>query len=424
MDNIIQLMLNAGFNEGVTGMFYTVIDGFIYTVTIPTNNEIVYAVNLPKITKGEQEAVSDYIKSHFSEAKKISLNKSGVLMYFPFEAFEHPEKIIKKSEKLSAYLSSIEIEFDEISSHITPLSKRMYSFISTKRRSENTDISKNNIFSFNAFDDMLDEADFTSDFSNTPEQFEVEKSNEYDNANYFDTEDVLASEEEVSSTKSQKNKQDEKIGVIKYETPETVKQIKKTDVEVSEIIEIKDEIIPVEEASSAPKKEAMRFVQPEKFSPSKKEKKSKQVKVAESFEHIEDAPKKKTNSFISFLSSNTVIVFALAAILFFALSMIYIKSAAVVGYVIGVGVTYLFIIRKEKHIFLKASCYSLLTLCIAGVAVFLYSFLSQRELYSIYEYCSQSLTLVQCVFNVIFGLILAMFGIYSSLPSKKQHSDF
>ncbi len=142
-------------------------------------------------------------------------------------------------------------------------------------------------------------------------------------------------------------------------------------------------------------------------------------------EENEEITTKKKSAFLSFFGRTQVIligIYILCAIVFMALSLISINLAAVSGYLMGWLPSELLVKRKyeNKKIFILVTCLSLLTLLLTGGYSLLYMFLAQNEIYTISEFILQSLIPAYCGFNVIFGLLLSMFGTYSTLPAKKK----
>lgn len=135
-------------------------------------------------------------------------------------------------------------------------------------------------------------------------------------------------------------------------------------------------------------------------------------------------PEKQKPFFLQRFSPTVLMFLAMliAAVIFGLLCVFLPQTAAAAGYLLGSGGTYLYIkaAGNKDKLFLKASLISLALLIFFGAAAFLYLFLSQTELYTIFEYTDQTLTLQYCIFNVVLGYILAVFGIYSSIPAKAK----
>ncbi len=117
-----------------------------------------------------------------------------------------------------------------------------------------------------------------------------------------------------------------------------------------------------------------------------------------------------------------ILIYLLCAILFMALSLISVNIAAASGYLMGWLPTALLVKRKKKNstIFITVTILSFITLLLTASYSFLYAFLSQNEIYTAIEFFSQSLIPSYCIFNVILGLLLSIFGTYSTLPAKKK----
>ena len=167
------------------------------------------------------------------------------------------------------------------------------------------------------------------------------------------------------------------------------------------------------------------------FFPSQTAEKSRQASLSLKEEYAQEQiyqPEKQKPFFFQCFSPTVLMLLAmLAAAVIFGLLCIFLpQAAAAAGYLIGSSGTYLYIKTNGNRdkLFLKASLISLALLIFFGTAAFLYLFLSQTELYTIFEYTDQTLTLQYCIFNVVLGYILAIFGIYSSIPAKaKQKSS-
>lgn len=130
------------------------------------------------------------------------------------------------------------------------------------------------------------------------------------------------------------------------------------------------------------------------------------------------------------LSTECVIVLlALCGILFFLLLINYVKLASAVGYVTGWLVCFLLSEQKKNRLFLRSMALSAVMLVAVGFAAFMFLFLSQSEFYSIFDFSVRSLDLYHCMFSTALGLVLAAFGIYSTVPPKNTekktvHDDF
>ncbi len=126
--------------------------------------------------------------------------------------------------------------------------------------------------------------------------------------------------------------------------------------------------------------------------------------------------------FKCFMLSNmgVPVLLAVCAVLYFILLVCYVKIAAAVGYVAGWLVCYLLTERKKKHLFLLSVAYSSIMLIVSGIAAFLVMFLSQTEIYSIFDFFTRSLAFYHCLFSTGLGIVLALFGIYSTIPPKNS----
>ncbi len=134
------------------------------------------------------------------------------------------------------------------------------------------------------------------------------------------------------------------------------------------------------------------------------------------YEDLKDIPK----GFKGFLLINNYVIYILFAIVFFVLSVLCPKIAAATGYLLGWAAASVYVWFEDNFAMLRAIIYSFLTILVATFAFFLFSFLSQTELYTLYDFVHQSLTLQYSLFNLVLGTLLAFFGIYSTVPSKKK----
>ncbi len=142
-----------------------------------------------------------------------------------------------------------------------------------------------------------------------------------------------------------------------------------------------------------------------------------------SSELLEKKPK-KISLFLQRFSPTLLMFLAMLifSLLFGLLCVFLPQVAAAAGYLIGSIGTYLYLkaTQSRDKLFLKASLISLALLIFFGSAAFLYLFLSQLEFYTIFEYVEKTLTLQYCIFNIVLGYLLALFGIYSTLPAKAK----
>lgn len=124
-----------------------------------------------------------------------------------------------------------------------------------------------------------------------------------------------------------------------------------------------------------------------------------------------------------------IALLVLCGILFFVLLINYIKIASAVGYVTGWLICFLLCEQKKNHIFWRSMALSSVMLIAVGFTAFIVLFLSQSEFYSVFDYSVRSLDLYHCIFSTLLGLVLAAFGIYSTVPPKNSekktvHDDF
>lgn len=141
----------------------------------------------------------------------------------------------------------------------------------------------------------------------------------------------------------------------------------------------------------------------------------------------EKAPRtKKLNlkDLLSNLSTQHILigVYILLGIAFFALSLINLQFGAAIGYLFGWIPSEILVKRGYRGIkvYVLGLVATLSTLSFTTVFVLLRYFLSQTEIYNFSDYTLQSLTFSHCLFNVALALLLCLFGIYSTVPSKKK----
>lgn len=117
-----------------------------------------------------------------------------------------------------------------------------------------------------------------------------------------------------------------------------------------------------------------------------------------------------------------IAIYLLCAVLFLLLSLISVNVAAASGYFMGWLATMVLVKRKKKNstVFITVTVLSFITLLLSASYSFLYAFLSQNVIYTAVEFFSQSLIPSYCIFNVILGLLLSIFGTYSTLPATKK----
>lgn len=109
--------------------------------------------------------------------------------------------------------------------------------------------------------------------------------------------------------------------------------------------------------------------------------------------------------------------------LFVLLMLILPESAAAVGYLLGWSVTALYLYQGRQRSFSRPLIACLITLVISALVSFVWLFLSQTELYTIYDYLAHTHTWATCLFQCALGAMLACFGIYLTLPSKKKKQE-
>lgn len=144
----------------------------------------------------------------------------------------------------------------------------------------------------------------------------------------------------------------------------------------------------------------------------------------------EDIKKSKFDAFIDKLPTQILLIaiYALCSLVFFLLSMISISLAAVTGYFMGWLATAVLVKRGHSHkkIFISVTLATLIAMMISGFYSFLFLFLTQQEIYTAFEFFFQSLSPLYCIFNITLGVLLSLFGMYSSLPAKekKKKTDY
>lgn len=296
------LKTNLHFKEGIKGVYYKKIDGFLYTIDPTDENETVLYINLPETQEENKKALIQFLKDNIKKFLKARIVKNGVKLTLNSEILNKKSSIVKVAQQISAYLREINVIFEN--------KKHEIDF-------------KNNMYVF------------------------------ADNS-------------------------------VTYN--------------VEECIEVSEEINIMQENEPAP-------------------------------EETQLESEKKEFSFKNFFSAffnNTqfmlISIYVISAIIFILLSLISINLAAVSGYLMGWLPAEYLVKRKyeNKKIFLLITLCSFITLLITGSYSFLYMFLSQNEIYTVSEFFLQSLSPAYCGFNIILGLLLSMFGTYSTLPAKPK----
>jgi len=140
-----------------------------------------------------------------------------------------------------------------------------------------------------------------------------------------------------------------------------------------------------------------------------------------------EKPRRFKNFFSAFMKSQVmiIIIYLIFALIFFWLSKAQTSIAAICGYFMGWLPAEILIKRGNKNlkVFGLVTLFSLISLALSGAYVFLSEFLSQTQIYTASEFFLQSLTPSHCIFNVILGLLLSMFGTYSTLPARKKQKE-
>ncbi len=140
-----------------------------------------------------------------------------------------------------------------------------------------------------------------------------------------------------------------------------------------------------------------------------------------------DGQKKSNSKFYSFIDKTSsqvllIAVYTICSIAFFLLSLIHVSLAAVTGYFMGWLATAV-LVRKghgNTKIFILVTVISLFALIFSGFYSFLFQFLIQQDIYTAFEFFYQSLSPLHCIFNILLGVLLSLFGTYSTLPAKKK----
>lgn len=118
----------------------------------------------------------------------------------------------------------------------------------------------------------------------------------------------------------------------------------------------------------------------------------------------------------------------LAAVTFF--SNCYLPQlSAVWAYLASVLFAKLLLFKGDLKPFLKAFVFTLIGLLFGNVSSFFYLFLSQTELYTIYEYLDGDSTPYVILFSIALGVALSLIALYATIPSKKkkpnsEYTDF
>ncbi len=105
------------------------------------------------------------------------------------------------------------------------------------------------------------------------------------------------------------------------------------------------------------------------------------------------------------------------------------QISAVWSYLAGILFTKLFIYKGILKPFLKVFILCLVSLLLGSISSFFYLFLSQTELYTIFEYLDGASTPYVIIFSFVLGCVLSFIAIYATVPAKKkktstQYTDF
>ena len=110
------------------------------------------------------------------------------------------------------------------------------------------------------------------------------------------------------------------------------------------------------------------------------------------------------------------------SLIFFS-NCIFPQISSVWGYLAGILFAKLCLNKGVFKPFLKAFYFCLVCLLLGNVSSFFYLFLSQTDLYTIYEYFDGASTPYIIIFSLILGGALSFIAIYSTIPSKKKKTD-
>ena len=110
------------------------------------------------------------------------------------------------------------------------------------------------------------------------------------------------------------------------------------------------------------------------------------------------------------------------ALIFFS-NCIFPQISAVWGYLAGILFAKFFIHKGVLKPFLKAFIFCLISHLFGSVSSFFYLFLSQTELYTIFEYLDGASTPYVIVFSFVLGCVLSFIAIYATVPAKKKKSN-
>lgn len=143
-----------------------------------------------------------------------------------------------------------------------------------------------------------------------------------------------------------------------------------------------------------------------------------------------ELPEKYKNNFYktNFTLQSIRVGFTLAAVTFFSNCFIP-QISAVWAYFASVLFAKLLLNKGDLKPFLKAFIFTLVSLLLGNVSSFFYLFLSQTELYTIYEYFDGDSTPYFILFSIGLGIALSIISLYATIPPKKkkpktEYSDF
>ena len=149
--------------------------------------------------------------------------------------------------------------------------------------------------------------------------------------------------------------------------------------------------------------------------------------IEEEAPHTDSTAQKDNNGKASFIDKTSaqvllIMIYVLCSVAFFLLSLIHVNLAAITGYFMGWLATAVLVKKGHNHtkIFILVTVASLFSLAFSGAYSFLFQFLTQQEIYTAFEFLFQSLSPLHCIFNILLGVLLSLFGTYSTLPAKKK----
>ena len=122
------LKTNLHFKEGIKGVYYKKIDGFLYTIDPTDENETVLYINLPETQEENKKALIQFLKDNIKKFLKARIVKNGVKLTLNSEILNKKSSIVKVAQQISAFLKEINVIFEN-QKHEIDFKNNMYVFV-------------------------------------------------------------------------------------------------------------------------------------------------------------------------------------------------------------------------------------------------------------------------------------------------------